>query len=146
MLIHDVGNIDCTDQRNLLLAFMPGYFPKEQKGCRRGTGDQLYIDQHNLKETKTWRKDVVMAWIDYKKSLLYDLQIWIIGSRNERNIGSTHESNGKLESGISSKRTNPTRGENPKRHLPGRLTLTTVIRCSNDATHLYNDEGHEGSY
>ena len=53
----------------------------EQKGrCKgtRGTAELLYIDQHILNESKTRRKNVAMAWIDYKKT--YDLvqQSWII--------------------------------------------------------------------
>ena len=55
-------------------------FPDEQKGCRkgsRGTAELLYIDQHILNESKT-RKNLAMAWIDYKKA--YDMvpQIWIL--------------------------------------------------------------------
>ena len=56
-------------------------FPEERKGCRkgsRGTGELLYIDQHILNESKTRRKNLHMAWIDYKKA--YDMvpQSWII--------------------------------------------------------------------
>ena len=54
---------------------------REQKGCRkcsRGTAELLYIDQHILNESKTRRKNLAMAWIDYKKA--YDMvsQSWII--------------------------------------------------------------------
>ena len=45
-----------------------------------------------------------------------------------------HESHGKLESGISSRKSNPSRGQNPKRYLLRRLTLATDIHYSNDAT------------
>ena len=38
-----------------------------------------------------------------------------------------HESHGQLESGIRSSRINPSRSENPKRHLARRLTLATTI-------------------
>ena len=56
-------------------------FPDEQKGrCKgsRGTAELLYIDQHILNESKTRRKNLVIAWIDYKKA--YDMvpQSWII--------------------------------------------------------------------
>ena len=47
-----------------------GLFPDEQKGCRkgsRGTAELLYI----LNESKTRRKNLAMAWIDYKKA--YDM-------------------------------------------------------------------------
>ena len=51
-----------------------GFFPEEQKGA----AELLYIDQHILNESKTKRKNVAMAWIDYKKA--YDIvsQRWII--------------------------------------------------------------------
>ena len=56
-------------------------FPDEQKGCRkgsRGTAELLYIDQHIQNESKNRRKNLAMAWIDYKKA--YDMvpQSWII--------------------------------------------------------------------
>ena len=49
-------------------------FFEEQKGCRkgsRGIGELLYIDQHIPNESKTRRKNLAMAWIDYKKA--YDM-------------------------------------------------------------------------
>ena len=60
-----------------------GLVPDEQKGCRkrsRGTAELLYIDQHILNESKNKRKNLAMAWIDYKKA--YDMvpQSWIINS------------------------------------------------------------------
>ena len=51
-----------------------GLFPDEQKGCCkgfRGTAELLYVDQHILNESKTRRKNLAMAWIDYKKA--YDM-------------------------------------------------------------------------
>ena len=58
-----------------------GLFPDEQKICRKGsrdTAELLYIDQYILNECKTRRKNLAMAWIDYKKA--YDMvpQSWII--------------------------------------------------------------------
>ena len=58
-----------------------GLFTEEQKGCRkgsRGTTELLCIDQHILNESKTRRKNLAMAWIDYKN--IYDMvsQSWII--------------------------------------------------------------------
>ena len=57
-----------------------GLFPDEQKGCRKGsrdTAELLYIDQL-LNESKARRKNLAMAWIDYKKA--YDMvpQSWIL--------------------------------------------------------------------
>ena len=49
-----------------------GFFPDEQKGCRkgsRGTAELLFIDRHILNESKTRRKNLAMAWIDYKKAI-----------------------------------------------------------------------------
>ena len=56
-------------------------FPDEQKGCRkgsRGTAELLFIDLHILNESKKKRKNLAMAWIDYKKA--YDMlpQSWIL--------------------------------------------------------------------
>ena len=56
-------------------------FPWQHKGYRkgsRGTADLFCINQHILNESKTWRKNLAMAWIDYKKA--YDMvpQSWII--------------------------------------------------------------------
>ena len=58
-----------------------GIFPREQKRCRkgpRGTREQLYIDQHILIESKTRRKNLVMAWVDYKKEHNTVPQSWNI--------------------------------------------------------------------
>ena len=56
-----------------------GLFPDKQEGCckgSRGTAELLYIDQHILNESKTRRKNLAMAWVDYKKA--YDMvpQSW----------------------------------------------------------------------
>jgi len=54
------------DQQELL--------PEEQKGCRkgsRGTNDLLYIDRAVIREVKSRKKNLAMAWIDYKKA--YDM-------------------------------------------------------------------------
>ena len=51
-----------------------GLFPDEQKGCRKGSGgtaELIYIDQHILNERKIRRKNLAIAWIDYKKA--YDI-------------------------------------------------------------------------
>ena len=58
-------------------------FPYEQKGCikgSRGTAKLLYIDQHILNESKTRRKNLARACIDYKKSYDMVLHSWIINS------------------------------------------------------------------
>ena len=54
------------DQQKLL--------PEEQKGCRtrsRGTNDLLYIDRAVIREVKSRKNNLAMAWIDYKKA--YDM-------------------------------------------------------------------------
>ena len=46
-----------------------GLFPDEQKRCCKGsrdTAELLYIDQHILNESKTKRKNLAMARIDYR--------------------------------------------------------------------------------
>ena len=50
---------------------MNSILPYEQKECRkaaRGTKDQLLIDKVMLKEVKRFRKNVAMAYIDYRKA------------------------------------------------------------------------------
>ena len=63
-------------------------------------------------------------------------QMWIIESENVWNIQQNHklhhESHGKMEHGNKSRRTNPSRGENP-----GQITLTTTFHYSNEATELH---------
>ena len=54
------------DQQKLL--------PEEQKGCRkksRGTNDLLYVDRAVIREVKSRKKNLAMAWIYYKKA--YDM-------------------------------------------------------------------------
>ena len=56
-------------------------FPEEKKGCQkrsRGTEDILYIEQHVFNESKARRKNLAMAWIDYKKAYDMVLQSWIL--------------------------------------------------------------------
>ena len=58
-----------------------GLFPDDQKGCykgSRGTAELLYVDQHILNESKTRRKNIAMACIDYKKAYGMVPQSWII--------------------------------------------------------------------
>ena len=55
--------------------------PQEQKGCRRkskATNDRLFIDKMIMKEFKMRKRNLSMAWIDYKKA--YDMVplSWII--------------------------------------------------------------------
>ena len=51
-----------------------GLFPVEQKGCRKGScgiAELIYIDQNILNESLTRRKNLAMAWIDYKKTMIW---------------------------------------------------------------------------
>jgi len=55
--------------------------PPEQKGCRkgtRGTKDHLLIDKLILKQAKQKKKDLSMAWIDYKKAFDMVPHSWIL--------------------------------------------------------------------
>ena len=54
-------------EKNMLL-------PEDQKRCRRkckGTGDLLFIDKMILREVRMRKKNLAVAWIDYKKA--YDM-------------------------------------------------------------------------
>ena len=44
---------------------------KMQKKRSRGTDDLLYIDKAVIREVKSRKKNLAMAWIDYKKA--YDM-------------------------------------------------------------------------
>ena len=78
----DVENINSTNMgRDLLLANKQQIVPWQTERMpqkSRGTAELLYIDQHILNESKTRRKNLAMAWIDYKRA--YDMvpQSWII--------------------------------------------------------------------
>ena len=48
--------------------------PEKQKECKkrsRGTNDLLYIDRAVIREVKSRKKSLAMAWMDYKKA--YDM-------------------------------------------------------------------------
>ena len=58
-----------------MYSFLEGrkLLPEEQKGCRersRGTGDLLFIDRMIMKEVKKRKKNLAMAWIDYRKAYI----------------------------------------------------------------------------
>ena len=64
-------------------------FPDEQKGFgkgSRGTAELLYIDQHILNESKTRRKNLAMAWIDYRKAIDMVPHSWIINNLKKYKI------------------------------------------------------------
>ena len=57
--------------------------PKEQKGCSGGTKgckDQLLISKAILRECKSRKKSLSMAWIDYQKAFDRVPHSWIIKS------------------------------------------------------------------
>ena len=55
-----------------------GLLADEQKGCRKGTNDQVPIDKAILKNCRRRLTNLTMAWIDYKKA--YDMvpHSWIL--------------------------------------------------------------------
>ena len=60
------------DQQKLL--------PEEQKGCRkrsRRTYDLLYVDKAVIREVKSNKKNLAMAWIDYKEACDMVPHLWI---------------------------------------------------------------------
>ena len=97
-----------------------GLSPDEQKGCcegSRGTAGLFYIDQQILNESKTRRKNLAMAWIDYKKA--YDMapHSWIINCpKMYQNIRWSHKFyRQNLDSGIDSRRKKISWIKEPKR-------------------------------
>ena len=78
----ETNNLQTSDEENTNSTKKGKDLPlaNKQKGCckgSRGTAELLYIDQHILNESKTRRKNLAMARIDYKKA--YDIvpQSWI---------------------------------------------------------------------
>ena len=60
------------DQQKLL--------PEEEKGCRKrssGANDLLYMDMAVIREVKSRKKNLAMAWIDYKKACDSAPHSWI---------------------------------------------------------------------
>ena len=72
LLTNDVENTNTQIREEIYYSLASrGLFPDEKKGCckgSRGTSELFYIDQHILNESKTRRKNLAMAWIDYKKT------------------------------------------------------------------------------
>ena len=129
-----------------------GLFPDKQKGCRkgfRGTAVLLYIDQHILNENKNRRKNLAIAWIDYKKA--YDMipQSWTINCLKMYKISheiinfieKTHE---KLESWINSRRKKLGWNKDSKRDFQRRCTITPTIHNCLDATKPHTQKMHGG--
>ena len=123
-----------------------GLFPDEQKGCCQGsrsTAELLYIDQHILNESKTRRKNLPMAWIDYKKAYYMVPQSWIIHCLKMYKI--SHEVINfieNLESGADSRRKKLSWNKDPKRDFPRRCTITLTIHNSHDATEPHTQKMH----
>ena len=113
-----------------------GLFPDEQKGCRKGssgTAELLYINQHILNKSKTRRKNLAMAWIDYKKS--YDMvpHSWIINSLKMYKI--SHEVINFIEKTMKTWRMELTTGsKDQKTYLPRRCSVTLTINNYHVAT------------
>ena len=62
-----------------------GALPDEQKGCKRnvmGTKDHLLLDKFIMKLVKQKKKDICMAWVDYKKAFDMVPHDWIIECMN----------------------------------------------------------------
>ena len=71
-----------------------------------------------------------MTWIDYKNDLWYDpknfdksQKMYKIWQSNELYL----KNNGKIERGISNRRTHQNRDNNPKKNLPGRFSLMPLL-------------------
>ena len=112
-----------------------GIFLDEQKRYRKRTSgieELLYINQHILNESKTRRKNLAIARIDYKK--VYDMvnQNWILHYLKMYKM--PEQVIQFIEKTIDSKRKKHSKGKDPKRHIPGRCTITITICDSHDAT------------
>ena len=118
-----------------------GIFSDEQKGCckrTRGTGELLYIDQHIFKESKSKRKTVAMAWIDYKKAYNMVPQSWILHCLKLYKY--PDQVIQFIEKTMETWRVDLTAGGKSltkvkiQKYIPGRCTITITIYDSHDAT------------
>ena len=79
---NDVEDTNSTNkEKDRLLPNKPRIVPWRIEGMlqrSRGTEELLYIDQNILNESKTRRKNLAMAWIDYKKAYVMVTQSWIL--------------------------------------------------------------------
>ena len=79
MPTYDVENTNSTNKGgDLLLVYY--WVTEGVVQVDRGTGELLYIDQHVLNESQMRRKNLAIAWTDFRKA--YDMvpQNWIIDS------------------------------------------------------------------
>ena len=64
----------CSSRSDICILDQEKFLPEEQKGCKkgsRGTNDLLFIDRSVIKEVKSRNKNLAMAWIDYKKLMIW---------------------------------------------------------------------------
>ena len=109
-----------------------GLFPKEQKGC--------HIHLLILKESKTWRNNIAIAWTDINKaydmvpkSLIIDcFKMFRIADK----INCFWVNHEKLESEIDCKRKKFSWGENPERNLQGKYAIANICKID-DASQLH---------
>ena len=134
-------------RRNLFLAWMLRTIfrriEKTPQGIKRNRWPTIYrlVNPQwgqNKKEKCCHVMDWQLKWILYGcTNLDYSL------SENELNIWQSHQfhhkSHGKLENGIYCKTRNPSKDENPKRHI-----FAIIICYSNDVIQLLTEELHRG--
>ena len=145
--IYYVENTNGTNKgRNLRFTNKPQIIP-------RGTERILQVDRryrgaslHILNESTTRRKNLAMAWIDYKK-------IWYgspeLDNKLPQNVQDNRwsyklyrENHENLESGIDNRREKFSWSGVWERYIPGRRTITITICISNDATQPYTQGMH----
>ena len=125
-------------------------FPDEQKRYRkstRGTGELLYIDQHILKESKTWRKNLAIAWVESKKLTIWSPKAGYYTVSKCKKI--PDEAIKFLEKNIETWRVELTTGgkslaevEDPEEYITRRYAITTTICYRDDATRSHSQEMH----
>ena len=150
---NDVEDINSTNKgRDLLIAIKPRFIPwRTERMLQRiqwHSRITIHRSTHQLNESKTRRKNLAMAWINYKKA--YDMvpHSWIINSLKMYKI--SHEVINfilsikfmtscdmwyeNLESGIDSRRKKLSWSKDPKRYFPRRCSITLTIHNCHDPT------------
>ena len=123
-------------------------FPEEQKGCctgSRGTAELLYIDQHILNESKTRRKNLAMAWINYKKAYDMVLHSWIINSLKMYKISDeviNFIDKAMITWRVDSRRKKNSGSKDSTRDFPKRCSITLTTHNCHDATQPHTQKMH----
>ena len=106
-------------------------FSEEQKRCRSGKAELLYIDQHILNKSRTRRINQAIAWIDYKKFMTWSRKAASKCTKSHKLYQENHEN---MASWIDSRKKKLNWNKVSKRYFSRRCPITLTIHYCHDAT------------